>query len=150
MIEIREVSGIGKLILENESIGRAHYQEIALNKVVMRYAPDADRFQRLEDMGNMLSLVAFDGERVVGYSINLLSTHLHYKELIVMHNDMLYLDPEYRKGRLGLRLIKATQQAAKLRGVRMLTWHAKPDTALALLLPKLGCGVQDILFSEVL
>ena len=148
--EIREVTGIANLIAQNEAIGRDHYDEIALNKRVMVYAPDAERFQRLEDSGHLLTLCVFDDGKVVGYSVNLISTHLHYRELVVCHNDMLYIVPEHRRGRLGLKLIRATQAAAKDRGAQLLTWHAKEHTTLADLLPKLGCGVQDILFSEVL
>lgn len=149
-IEIREVTGIAELIQANEALGREHYEEIALNKVVMQYAPDAERFALLEKAGALVTLAAFDGERIVGYSVNIVSPHLHYKHLVVLHNDMLYIAQAYRRGRLGLRLIAATREAAIKRGAQMITWHAKENTALASLLPKLGCKVQDILFSEVL
>jgi hypothetical protein len=32
----------------------------------------------------------------------------------------------------------------------MMLWHAKPDTPFAALLPRVGCKLQDLIFSEVL
>lgn len=149
-LEIREVTGIAAAIAANEALGREHYAEIALNQAVMVYAPDIERFKHLEAMGVMLNLGVFDGDQLVGYSVNLISPHLHYKDLMCAHNDMIYIAQAHRHGSLGVKLIKATQAACKARGVQFMLWHAKENTPLAALLPKLGCKVQDVIFSEVL
>ena len=46
-----------------------------------------------------------------------------------------------------MRLIKETERMAKERGVQLMLWHAKPNTALEKMMPRLGYGVQDIIFS---
>ena len=53
-------------------------------------------------------------------------------------------------GRLGLRLIKVTEDHAKSEGCKLMLWHAKQDTTLAQMLPRLRYGVQDIVFSKEL
>lgn len=149
-ITIRPLTNLADHIEANMALGQQHYDEIALNKRVMVFKPDLPRFRQLEDAGLLLSLGVFDGDQVVGYSVNIITTHLHYANLVHAHNDMIFLAKPYRNGKVGLQLIKATQAACKERGAVMMTWHAKENTALAALLPRLGCKVQDILFSEEL
>ena len=91
---------------------------------------------------------AFDNEVMVGYSVNIIVPHLHYMHLSTATNDMIFIAKSHRQGRTGLMLIKATRELCKARGAQIMMWHAKQDTALAKLLPRLGCRVQDIIFSE--
>ena len=148
--EIREVTNIADAIIANEALGREHYDEIALNKSVMVYAPDIEKYKALEAHGSLLTLGVFEGEKLVGYSVNILYQHIHYKEMLVAHNDMIFIHQDNRLGTLGLKLIKATTSACRERGAHMMMWHAKQNSKLAHLFPKLGCTVQDIIFSEVL
>ena len=149
-IEIREIFGIASFMYENLELGREHYEEIALNKNIMVFNPDITRFQSIEDQGFLLSVGVFDGAQLVGYTINIIGAHLHYADLMCAFNDMLYVHPDYRKSGVGVALINETKRLAKERGVQFMTWHAKENTALATLLLKLECKVQDIVFSEEL
>jgi GNAT superfamily N-acetyltransferase len=143
-------------IVASEWIERAapllqqHWEEIALNKQLMVLKPDAETYRRLEQQNKLVSVGAFAGDELVGYSVNLLQNHLHYADLVVAMNDVLYLAPEYRQGSAGRRLLDATEKAVRDRGARMLCWHAKPETALNAILPRLGYGVQDVIFSKEL
>jgi Acetyltransferase (GNAT) family len=99
----------------------------------------------------LLGLFAYEGADLVGYSVSIFNpSHLHYRSLAVVVNDVLYVKPEHRHGRAGLGLIRETERIAKDLGAKLLMWHAKPDTALAAILPRLAYGVQDVLFSREL
>jgi len=129
----------------------AHWQEIARNKHLMVLKPDVARYNSLEAAGNLLSLYAYnDADEIIGYSVNILSNHLHYADLRVCANDVLYIAPEYRRSRLGLQLIDRTEEAAKAHGVHMMSWHAKEGTALAGILPRKGCQLQELIFTKEL
>ncbi|RMD00052.1 hypothetical protein EAY64_05500 [Aquitalea palustris] len=149
-ITIRPLTNLAGHIAANMALGQQHYDEIALNKSVMVFAPDLERYQALEEQGLLVCLGAYDGDALIGYSVNIVTNHLHYRDLLCGHNDMIFLAKPYRNGKVGLQLIDATRAACKERGVQFMTWHAKENTALAALLPRLGCRVQDILFSEEL
>jgi hypothetical protein len=60
---------------------------------------------------------------------------------------LLFVTEGKRSGRLGLQLIRKTEEAAKERGARLMLWHAKTGTPLEKMMPRLGYGVQDIIFS---
>ena len=53
-------------------------------------------------------------------------------------------------GMTGMRMITATERAAKDRGVKMMLWHAKPGTTLDRMLPKLGYDPFETIHYQVL
>lgn len=127
-----------------------HWDEIARNKALMVLKPHTELYAELERMDALISLGAFDGDEMVGYAVTTISKHLHYADLVYAQNDVIFLRRSYRAGRLGLQLMRESEARARARGARLFTWHAKPDTALAALLPRLGYGVQDIVYSKEL
>lgn len=135
----------GTLLLQD------HYQELALHKEVARLNPDWEEYQRLENAGRFKLVIARDdGGRLIGYAGFFLAFHLHYKELLVATNDVIFLAKEYREGGVGLELIRECERLLRTLGVQKAVWHAKKETALAGLLPRMGYEVEDILLSKVL
>lgn len=129
----------------------AHWTEVAKNKQVMVLKPDMAKYLQLDAQGALLCLAAIDPDgEIVGYSVCFIGPHIHYADLIVCNNDILFLRDDLRPSRLGLRLMKETERLAAERGARLMLWHAKEETALAKILPRMGYGVQDIIFSKQL
>lgn len=129
---------------------KEHYEEIALNKSVMKLLPNWEKYFALEQSGMIMCLGAFLGEECIGYSINFFTNHMHYKEMFYMQNDLLFVAEEHRNTRVGLDLIRETEKQAFARGAEMMLWHAKENTNLSNLMPRLGYAVQDIIYSKVL
>jgi len=129
---------------------KEHYEEIALNKSVMKLLPNWERYHALEQSGLLICLGAFRGEECIGYSINFFTNHMHYREMFYVQNDLLFVAEEHRKTRVGLDLIRETEKQAFARGAEMMLWHAKENTSLNTLMSRLGYKVQDIIYSKVL
>lgn len=126
-----------------------HREELTTDKARMVLAPDIGKYAAMEQAGIFVGLIARLDGQIVGYSGNFIGQHLHYSALCFAENDVLYVDPEQR-GTLGLRLIKATEDAMRERGAEIMLWHAKPNTQLAALLPLRKYRVQDVMYSGVL
>lgn len=137
-------------IAEAWDLFERHRDELATNPDLMRLAPDRETYERIERSGALFALWCYVDKKLVGYSVNIHQRNMHYSALVFSQNDVLYIAPEHRKNGTGLAIIKATEEASKARGCQMHIWHAKPGTALDALLPRLGYGVQDILYSKVL
>lgn len=135
---------------EVENLLVQHWLELAKNKHLMHLSPDVERYQLMEASGNVIALFAYEGDCLVGYSVSFIASHLHYSNLVYAQNDVLFVDREHRKGRTGLALIQETEAEAKRAGCQMIIWHAKQGTALDALMPRLGYGVQDIMYSREL
>lgn len=127
-----------------------HWEEVAKNKHIMVLKPDIERYLQLQNNGNLLTIIAYADDKIVGYSCNIVANHLHYSDLKCMSNDVLFIAKEYRNTPLGLRLIKKTEEKAKKMGVKLMLWHAKQDSALDKILPRMNCKVQDIVYSKEL
>ncbi len=126
----------------------SHWDEIALNKDLMKLKPLLDKYYQLEANGMLLIIGAYVDGELVGYSVNFLSQHLHYADLWTCMNDIVFVDKAARKSGVGAALIRHTEELAKERGAQMMLWHVKENTSMAALLPKLGYGVQDIVLSK--
>ena len=125
-----------------------HYKEIARNKQVMKLKPNWPSYHAVDKIGWLFIYLAMQNDVCIGYSMNIMMHHLHYADLKVCQNDVLFVKKEFRGGRLGLRLLKVTEDHARSEGCKLMLWHAKENTALAKLLPKLKYGVQEIMYSK--
>lgn len=135
------------------SLVQEHRDELATYKAVMELNPDREHYKELEDEGRLLTLVLKDDDdKIVGYSVLVFSRSLHYKDLGIAANDVIYVRKDLRNTGCGLKLLGETEIAARdfFAGQPfMMMFHAKEDTALVDLMPKLGYKVQDIIFSKV-
>lgn len=151
-VDIRECSV--ECVERATELVRAHYDEIARNKGVMVLDPDWTAYRAMQEAGKLAVLGAWSGDELVGYSILIITPHLHYRGLLMVHNDVLYVRPDHRGSRAGLALIRGSERLAAQAKARtgfakcMLSWHAKPDTALNELMPRLGYSVQDIIYTR--
>lgn len=145
--EIRNIN-VTKLLEQGEALFLAHREELTTEKDIMEFDPDVATYRVLEECGKLVSLGAYAGDVLVGYSINIVSCHLHYRKLLYASNDVLYLAPDFRNQKHGNLLIDATELACHNKGAQMLLWHAKPDTALSVILPRKGYKVQDIIYMQ--
>ncbi len=147
---IRPISAVESIETAGPLI-REHWEEIARNKQVMVLKPHMDAYRALEQQDALISLGAFDAAgEMQGYSVSIVTRHLHYADLTYAHNDVIFVGQRHRSGTTGVRLMRETEKLAKDRGARLMLWHAKPDTALAGILPRMGYGVQDIVYSRQL
>jgi len=108
-----------------EELIRLHWEEIALNKEVIKLNPDWESYEALEEAGTLKIFTARDGSNLVGYFVVLVGRSLHYKDHIFAENDIIYLHKDYRKGYTGIKLIKFAEKCLKEDGVSILKVNTK-------------------------
>lgn len=139
---------ISELVLAGGELLSAHWAEVAREKDLMVLDPAWDKYLALERNGTLLSIGAYAGVELVGYSVGLVLPHMHYQGMIYYQNDVLFVAPEHRRSRLGVDLIEATEAAAEERGAVWHAWHAKKGSTLDRLLDRRGYGVHDIIYGR--
>lgn len=128
-----------------------HWREIALYQDEVKLEPDFARYVALEKSGHLVVIVARDGLRVVGYSVFLVSNHLHYSSCKMANNDVLFVDKDYRKGTsLGIRLIRCSEVILQGLGVQRVTWHVKPLNDWSPVLARMGYAQEEIIMGKLL
>ena len=145
-----KLATVDEMLAKASILFEEHYEEIARNKEVMKLKPDEKAYRNLEEANQIFILSAWQDDVLIGYSVNFVLNHPHYADLLLAQNDLLYIKKEMRGSRAGLRLIKETETHATSLGCKLMLWHAKENTALGAILPRLKYGVQDIIYSKEL
>lgn len=149
IVQIQSESYSDELIAEMEPMLRAHWQEIATFKDKIPLDPDFPMYAKLDAMGKLLCLTARMDGRLVGYCVTFLTRSGHYKSTLSGLNDVIYVDPDYRSGTLGLRLIREAETRMENLGVVKPIWHVKPGTTMHSLMLRLGYVEDEIMMAKV-
>jgi len=133
---------------EIEPLLRAHYAEIGQRDLT--YCPDWPAYRRAEEEGRLFILTARLSGELVGYNVMLLSSHLHYAEAKCAQNDVIYVKPTHRRGRIGLGLIRHFESAMRSCGFDKIFYHAKPCNDFSDLLSRLGYEAVETIHARSL
>lgn len=135
---------------EDTGMLRRHWDELALDKNAVSLAPDWRRYRHLNDQGVLSTMAVRERGKLVGYSIMLLTTGLHYKHCYEARMDVFWLAPEVRGRYGGVRLFRAHEKELKRRGVRRIYTGSKMHRDSSRLFLALGYKPVEIWFSKML
>lgn len=127
-----------------------HWEEIALNKGVIKLNPDWETYHDLEDAGALKIFTARDNNKLIGYFVVICRKHLHYVDHVFAFNDILYLAQEYRKGRIGTKLMKFAESCLKEDGTSVLVVNTKRHKPFDSLLEWLGYKHTENIYTKLL
>lgn len=146
---IKEIS-FKEYVSSMRDLFKDHWEEIASNKGKRNLHINENLFITIEEMGQLLTLGVFIENKLVGYSVNFLTIDTHDCTKKLCCNDAIYIDKKYRKGSLGLKLIKEVEKKAKERGCYATICHSKPNTSLDKLLERIDYTIKDFLYMKEL
>lgn len=96
-----------------------HWREVAISHEIAALDPDWDRYLGFERMGVFKIATVRDGPKLVGYATWMVLPHIHYSKTLWAHNDVMWLDPAYRFGVTGIRLLRFCLDGLRAVGVKM-------------------------------
>ena len=102
-----------------------HWEEIALEKEIVKLDPDWDAYEFMDSHGLLVCVCARHSGVLIGYTVYFISRNIHYKELLCAENDLFFLDPEFRKGMAGVNLFRAAEVVLKGLGVNRISNKVK-------------------------
>lgn len=138
------------ILPEMEKLLVQHYEELTLNKGRVKLKPVWTKYKDLEQAGKFFLFTArLDGE-LVGYSAFIIDTHLHYEDIKVAANDVLFLRKDMRLGLAGLKLLKYSENRVKELGADKITWHLKFSNDFRPILHRLGYRDEDVIVGKFL
>jgi GNAT superfamily N-acetyltransferase len=123
---------------EMEPILVQHWHEIALGHDKVPLDIGRDKYQELCDSGVLQVITARDSGALVGYHVAMVTPHLHYMSTPHCITDVYFVQPEYRKGFTGIRLLKKVEEEAKARGVKKLITGTKLHLDMGRVFERLG------------
>lgn len=124
-----------------------HYDEICTDKRRVM-AIDENEYGALWIKGALQILTVRDEGKLIGYFVTIIRPHSHYAGTIVGYEDAHYLAPEYRKGGIGLRMVREALGYLKASGVDEVIVHTKVTMPTGKLYEHLGFKATDVLYTK--
>ena len=125
-----------------------HWEDIALNKDKIKLNPDWDAYYVLEQAGVLKIFTAREGDLLVGYFVVIIQYNMHYKDHLFASNDIIFLHPDYRKGRTGIKLIQFAEKCLKEDGVSVLSINTKVHKPFDNLMQFLKFSLVERIYSK--
>ena len=100
---------------------QAHFEEGSTYREEAPLNVDWAGYEQHERRGTCLTVGAFDGPRLVGYSGVARVPDLFYSSIVSGVLQLIYLKPAYRKGMNGFRLLRYMMRLAKALGCNQFT-----------------------------
>lgn len=105
---------------EVSSLLQLHWEEIGQNKIKMKLNFDVEKFELLDSRGMIHIVAVRNDEKLIGYHASIIDTLLHYKHVLAAKGDAYWLAPEFRKGTIGIKLLKEVERTLRARGVQVI------------------------------
>lgn len=129
-----------KPLLQQHWAEIAHYKDIPLN-------PDYDSYAKLEQLGRLRIYTARDDQqKLIGYAVYILDHALHYKQILVAKQDIVFVVPN-RRG-VGVFLLRYCDEDLKKIGVHMVSHHVKAAHNWGKALEIMGYELQDLMYTK--
>lgn len=136
---------VDDVIDEIQPLLNEHWLEIASYPDIP-FNPNYDQYRLAETSGQLRIFTARSDDRLIGYAIYLVSPALHYWQSLQAKQDVLYLLPAHRNGRVGWRLIEFADESLRRDGVQVVHQHVKIAHNFGPLLERLGYTRLEYLY----
>jgi len=136
-------------VKEMEVLFPLHYDELCVTKD-FPLTPDYAAYKRLADAGMLRCITVRADEEMIGYAIFIVQPHLHYMTCKTAFEDIYYIRPDFRKGRVGIRLFKYAEDVLKGIGVNRVIMHTKVHMDNSKLFEYLGYKLTDKIYTKIL
>ena len=134
---------------EFKEVFPAHYDELCVTKEYP-LDPDWDSYVALSNAGRVRTITVRNDAELIGYIVFFIQPHLHYKQCKTAFEDVYYVKPEYRKGRVGIKMFQYAESVLKGIGVNRMVLHTKVHMDNTRLLEYLKFKMTDKVFSKML
>jgi len=127
---------------------REHYKEIGLYNDKVLFDPAIDQYEVMDDMDMLYILTARDDGKLIGYYSCFIQPNLHYQQTLTSVNDVFYIHPDFRKGFVGIKLLKEAEKHMRALGVDVMSLEFKTYAPLDPLLERLGWDYTARFYSK--
>lgn len=144
------LENLTKVRREIEPLLKQHYDEIALNKDIIKMNPDWRAYAQLDAINGLRIYTARKDGKLMGYFVVIVSRSLHYKDHLFANNDVIFLTKTARKGLTGMKLIKYAIESLKAEGITKLHVNTKMHQPFDPIMERLGFEEIESVYSLVL
>lgn len=123
---------------EKVACARNHWSETSMGKSGEVLNPLLSRYEQYEKLGWYKEFVARHDGEFAGFCGMYLVPSMHTQEMLATE-DIIYIKPEYRNGRNGLRFYQYIEDEMRRLGASKVMLTAPPDSVANRILIRMGC-----------
>ena len=127
-----------------------HYSELGVTNSKFPLNPDYSKYLALERSGILILCTARRFSELIGYVQGLIVPNMHYVSCNEATEDIYYLKPEYRKGWIGVRLLKEFERACVRHGANRIRISTKVHLDNSILLKFLDYTFTEKVYTKVI
>lgn len=150
MIITYKVEDIETVRPEMEPLTVLHWAELANDQDDIPLDFDWDLYISLQALGKIMFTTVRDNGQLVGYHCALVSNHMHYKSTLHGIVDFVWIHPSFRRGFIGINLLKFVEKELRARGVKKVIMSSKNRLDTGALLERLGYQYSERVFTKVI
>ena len=139
-----------EFLIEGKALVSKHHLEIYTGLDLTLFDVDFDAYSKIESAGKLEVYTARENGTLIGYTLWFISRHLHYKNSLTATSAAVFMNPKYRKGLQGYKLIKWSIEKLKSRQIQRILISVKPTLDFGKLLERLGASYFEKTYSIVL
>lgn len=142
-----EQEEFGEVRDEIFELAREHSKEVDRG---MLPEADWDKFEVLDELGNLVIVVARDGGDIIGYLVFIVDNHIHHKSKLFAISDLLYVHPDYRNTRVFSSMVDYSESFLEDLSVDVVLITFKSYADHPELMSTLGFGKFETVYSKIL
>lgn len=127
-----------------------HWEEIAVNKDKIKLCPDWGRYRELDESGNIAIYTVRDDGKLVGYFVLFVMRNIHYSEHLFAVNDIIFIDPDYRRGMTAIKFLKWCEKDLANSGVSVVVVNSKEHQPFGKVLERIGYNFTERVYTKAL
>jgi L-amino acid N-acyltransferase YncA len=134
-----QVESVAQCWDELEPLASSHWASTKSYRRHEPFNPDKARYLQFNEMGYFHLITARDAGKLIGYFGLYITTSMH-SQLRMATEDTFFIHPDYRQGRLALRVLKYIENYCQLLGVHELLFSCEIENKSGItgLLDRLG------------
>lgn len=145
-----QVERWNSVVCEMAPFAPLHWEEIALDHNAVPLDMNWNKYREMDKSGMLHLVTARDDGKIIGYHVSMIGGHLHYKSTLHASVDLYFVKQEYRKGRIGIKLFKFTEESLKAIGVQKIVTGTKVHKDNSRLFEYLGYHNTEIIFTKLI
>lgn len=124
-----------------------HFVEVAHFKDI-KVEPDFDRYMAVEAAGLLRIYTAREHGQLIGYSVFVVTQHPHFRGVLQANEELLFLDPDHRRGAAGSYFIKFCDEQLAAEGVNVIYHTVSPARDYSPILLSRGYSLCDHVYAR--
>lgn len=113
-----------------------------------KLSPNVAVYQRVELGGGLQVITARNEGKLIAYHICFIQPHMHHTQILCAVEDSSYIAPNYRFGRVALKLIQVAEEHLATRGVQEIYFTVAAEGGTGRMIESLGFKPCSTIYSK--